>query len=102
MNISSTKIYEDKYINELNDNAIPDKGNQNIGRNDNTGNIIQERISSVSMSGHDKIISKNERDFFINLFPENSEQLQKHTLFNQNGRLQSPNINKGQIVDGRV
>ena len=50
----------------------------------------------------DKIVTQKERRFFIKMFPESSEQLEKHVLFNRSGRLATPNISKGSIVDGRV
>ncbi len=50
----------------------------------------------------DKIVTQKERKFFIKMFPESSEQLEKHVLFNRSGRLATPNISKGSIVDGRV
>jgi hypothetical protein len=50
----------------------------------------------------DKVITKQERKFFIKMFPESSEQLEKHVLFNRNGRTQQTEVRKGMIVDGRV
>ena len=97
MRISPAKLYEDKYMNELNNStAIP--GGQSV----KVDHLVRDKQNQANMSGHDKILSKNERDFFIKLFPENSEQLENHTLFNQSGRLQTPGINKGMIVDGRI
>ena len=63
--------------------------------------IIKDYEDS-KLTGNDKILSQKEREFFVNMFPENSEQLKKHTLFNKNGKIQTPHINKGIIVDGRV
>lgn len=48
------------------------------------------------------LLTRNEREFFIKLFPENSRQIENHVLFNRQGRAQSHNIQKGMIVDGRV
>ncbi len=50
----------------------------------------------------DKVVTQKERKFFIKMFPDSSEQLEKHVLFNRSGRIASPNISKGSIVDGRV
>lgn len=50
----------------------------------------------------DKVITKQERKFFIKMFPESSEQLEKHVLFNRNGRTQQTDVRKGLIVDGKV
>lgn len=60
---------------------------------------LRSRYSAVDPN---KIITKNERDFFINMFPENAEQIEKHVLFNRNGKTASPDIYKGTIVDGRI
>ncbi len=50
----------------------------------------------------EKIVTQKERKFFIRMFPDSSEQLEKHVLFNRTGRISQPNISKGSIVDGRV
>ncbi|MGA2296424.1 MAG: hypothetical protein ABSG15_02630 [FCB group bacterium] len=47
-------------------------------------------------------ISENERQFFINMFPENSDQIEKHILFTRNGKIQTQDISKGVIVDGKA
>lgn len=49
-----------------------------------------------------KIITKQERQYFKNMFPESSELIEKHVLFNRNAKIQSPNISKGQLIDGVV
>lgn len=95
MNISATKIYE-RNSKTVEDLTLTDQIQSRLNR------IDEEERRQRNLTGHDRLISQNERDFFIKLFPENSEQLQRHTLFNQNGRLQTPNLNKGMIVDGRV
>jgi hypothetical protein len=71
----------------------------------NRANGVAERQNQqnvINLKGNDKIITNNERDFFIKLFPDNSEQLANHVLFNRNGKLQVHNIQKGVLVDGRV
>lgn len=50
----------------------------------------------------ENLISRRERDFFIRMFPENSEQLERHVLFNRNGKIQSADIMKGTLIDGRI
>jgi hypothetical protein len=50
----------------------------------------------------DKIITKQERKFFIKMFPESSVQLENHILFTRNGRTQHTEVRKGMIVDGKV
>jgi hypothetical protein len=49
-----------------------------------------------------KIITKQERQYFKNMFPESSDLIEKHVLFNRNAKIQSPNISKGQLIDGVV
>lgn len=36
------------------------------------------------------------------MFPESSEQIEKHVIFNRNGKVTTPNLSKGSIVDGRI
>ena len=48
------------------------------------------------------LLSKNERAFFVKLFPENSAQIENHILFTKNGKVQTSNTKLGSIVDGRV
>ncbi len=48
------------------------------------------------------LISQKEREFFKTMFPESSEQIDKHVIFNKNGKVTAPNLNKGMIVDGRI
>ncbi len=92
MKISPTKPYEDKIIKEtaftrnVNETSEASKENTNVARNANENFIL----------------SKQERDYFIDMFPESSERLRSHKLFNNNGKVNSPNLYKGMIVDGRV
>ncbi len=93
MKIEAQNIYKDKYINDFTDATRLSKSQPGE---------IQTNINNSNFNSSNKLITKTERDFFINLFPENTEQLRKHVLFNQNGKVHSPNISKGTIVDGRV
>lgn len=72
---------------------------QRRNKSEKTNDFAQARYDMNNMND---LISKRERDFFIKLFPENSEQLAKHEVFNRNGRVQSFNVSKGSIIDGRV
>jgi hypothetical protein len=36
------------------------------------------------------------------MFPENTEQIEKHVLFTRNGKLQKAGNVKGEIVDGKA
>lgn len=74
---------------------------------DKSSNKLQTDQNSISKSRYsnfdpNKVITKKEREFFVNMFPENAEQIQRHVLFNKSGRTSSPSIYKGTIVDGRV
>lgn len=48
-----------------------------------------------------EIITKSERNFFKQMFPENSNQIEKHVVFNRNGKLQDIQVSKGIIFDGK-
>ncbi len=48
------------------------------------------------------VITKKEREFFIKLFPDNSTQIEKHELFNRNGKITRQSFSKGAIVDWTV
>ena len=95
MNISALKAFDDKEVN-LSENAISDKDIQS------TVNQGIRQFKRENLQARDNIITSKERDFFINMFPANSEQLKRHTIFNINGQLQSTNISKGKLVDGRI
>ena len=60
------------------------------------------KISSVQLKDTNNVVNSNERQFFVKMYPESSAQIQKHVLFNRNGRLQEQNISKGMLIDGRV
>lgn len=92
MRINPQNIYKDSYVNDFTDATKIDKSRQR----DVQSNVNLSKINNKNL------ITKTERDFFINMFPENTEQLRKHILFNQNGKVHTPNISKGTIVDGRV
>ncbi len=61
---------------------------------------LDKANSSLKDTG--KLITRQERDFFIKMFPENSDKLEKHVLFNRNGRLQTHNVQKGSIIDQKA
>ncbi len=60
------------------------------------------KVTPTQLKDTNNIVNANERQFFVKMFPESSVQLQKHVLFNRNGRLQEQNISKGALIDGRV
>ena len=63
-------------------------------------------LSNESLIGNkinpEKIITKQERKFFIKMFPESSAVIENHVLFNRNGKVTNPQISKGMIVDGKI
>lgn len=64
---------------------------------------IKDRLSiSSSADSSAKVITSRERNFFIQMFPESSIQLEQHELFTRNGKLTSVAAGKGTIIDGRI
>ncbi|ROL59569.1 hypothetical protein D9V87_04825 [Bacteroidetes/Chlorobi group bacterium MS-B_bin-24] len=57
---------------------------------------------SLELKDQNSIISRQEREFFIKMFPESSNKIENHILFNRNGKVQSYNYAKGTIIDARV
>ncbi|MCX6153004.1 MAG: hypothetical protein NT007_02465 [Candidatus Kapabacteria bacterium] len=53
-----------------------------------------------TLANPNKIITKKERAFFMNMFPDSSAQLSRHVVFNRNGKLQTTSFSKGMFVDG--
>jgi len=102
MNINVLNAYNNPYANSLNENL------HNNGISINTYNkplyTNEKPINSKAKSevSQDSLLTKKERTFFTKLFPENSEQIEKHVLFNRNGKVHTPAISKGVIFDGRV
>jgi hypothetical protein len=95
MNVSALRAYDDKQV-ELSENANIDRDTQKLA------NQGTKQFRTENQQARDTIITSKERDFFINMFPANSEQLKKHTIFNKNGQIQSTNVGKGKIIDGRA
>lgn len=84
---------------------------------DNIQKLINENVSKVipkqkqeqkkdelqlELKDHNKIISQQEREFFVKMFPESSQKIENHVLFNRNGKVQSYSYAKGMIIDARV
>ncbi len=65
-------------------------------------NGADTKLQGGQQASGTEIITNKERDFFINMFPESSEQLARHQVFNRNGKVEDVNIYKGTIVDGRA
>ncbi len=50
----------------------------------------------------ENLITPKERDFFKKLFPLDKNQLEKHIVFNRNGKINETNITKGIIIDSKA
>lgn len=99
MNVNLLSAYSNPYNNSLSENMA----SNGIAINEN--NIQkrgEENVSKPAVSLSDDLLTKKERSFFKQLFPENSEQIEKHVLFNRNGRIQESTFAKGTIFDGRI
>jgi len=62
--------------------------------------IENKNLNQQKFNGDTITLSQNEREFFANMFPENSELIKKHVLFNRNGRIETPATSKGTLFDG--
>ncbi len=97
-----------RYAGNVADNGINSLKTRQTARNGEVNNSQSVNKNSelnsvnVKSNNYNNLISKSERQFFIKMFPENEEQIKNHVLFNKNGKINTPNINKGSIVDGRV
>lgn len=94
MKIDTFKAYSDVLYPKVGTNKVSD------------GNSLPQKQNAELKTGKENnngsVLTQNERDFFIKMFPQNSEQIQNHVVFNRNGKLQSSNTSKGLIIDGRV
>ncbi len=75
----------------------------NTSKKTSTPNINKSNtsvnINNTSAINTNEIISKTERQYFAKLFPDNSGQIEKHVLFNRNGKVVETNARKGNIFD---
>jgi hypothetical protein len=96
MSIGTLNLHKIYNLNSTNNTQI-------AKRIENYENItkIQEN-NSGSNSGSNRIITNSERNFFVNLFPDNSKQLMQHEVFTYNGKLQKAGFEKGSIIDGKI
>ena len=88
--------------NTLRQTVLANKDVNNIKNSKNADINTVANNQQLKNFDPDKIVTQKERKFFIRMFPESSEQLEKHVLFNRTGRISQPNISKGSIVDGRI
>ncbi|MGB9771288.1 MAG: hypothetical protein ACPLX7_04830 [Candidatus Kapaibacteriota bacterium] len=102
-------------INPLNVYSQHEVRNQN--QTENIQKLINENVTkivpkqkqeqkkdelSLELRDQNKIISQQEREFFIKMFPESSQKIENHILFNRNGKVQSYSYAKGLIIDAKV
>ena len=50
----------------------------------------------------DTILSDNEKNFFKKMFPESTASLDRHVVFNRNGKVQSKAFSLGTLLDAKV
>ncbi|HRP02579.1 MAG TPA: hypothetical protein PLE30_08030 [Candidatus Kapabacteria bacterium] len=104
MRIDGLNVYH-KYE-PLNNNKISEKLDQSSKTNDidkattDTNNTVNNKF--LNGINTNKIITKQERQYFKQMFPESSELIEKHVLFNRNAKIQSPDLRKGQLIDGTI
>lgn len=80
------------------------------GRVDRKNNIFeldfpkkeQLREFNDKVNEPDTILSDNEKQFFKKIFPESKESLDRHVVFNRNGRVQSKSFSLGTLLDAKV
>ncbi len=65
-------------------------------------NIDNDESQSLVSLKKNKIITGAERQFFANLFPDNTKQMMTHEVFTRSGKLQSGTFQKGSLIDGRI
>lgn len=69
---------------------------------DQSKRLASQENQKNQESQRQNLISSEERNFFINMFPESSAQLEKYELFTRNGSVRNTNAQKGVIIDGRI
>ncbi len=99
MRIPAVRAYTDPLVNRTTAEKLKslEAAVKDPAANGKNGTYIKFNAQNLN-----DLVSKNERDFFMQMFPDNQKQLQNHVLFNRNGRLQKVSYEKGLIVDGRV
>lgn len=50
----------------------------------------------------DTILSDNEKNFFKKMFPESTDSLDRHVVFNRNGKVQNRTFALGTLLDAKV
>ncbi len=99
MKVSSVESYiNNVYTQGLNTNRV----NGGIAKAKQTEKTSETQTQQADSGKTKDLISQQEREFFKSMFPESSEQIDKHVIFNRNGKVSTPNLSKGSIVDGRI
>ena len=103
MNIPLINAYTNNYTNSIKSSDNKTK----VAKSIETDKSLEIKDKNVTRKNEQQlnsnnIITKQERNFFIKMFPESSAQLQQHVLFTRNGKTESPQLSKGSIVDGRI
>jgi len=111
MKIPGVNAYNTYTNNSLDDKTELLNSRVNGSRNAKIAEAVKQIKDEISISNKnligdginpDKIITKQERKYFIKMFPESSAIIENHVLFNRNGKVTSPQISKGMIVDGKI
>lgn len=98
MNVNILNAYNNPYASSLEEKI----SNNGLSIKNNENKAITKTEVSLKTDEASDVLTKKERTFFKKLFPENSEQIDKHILFNRNGKIQSAAVSKGVIFDGRI
>jgi hypothetical protein len=60
------------------------------------------KVEHYSDFNPEELITREERDFFKSMFPESTQKIEEHILFNRNGSAQHISVNKGILLDSRI
>ena len=96
MQIPVLNAYRDTNVNNTQETAITQAVKKS---NEEDNNVDSYNLNNKKQNN---LLTPKEREFFIGMFPDSSDQLEKHVLFNRSGRIQTLSLGKGAIVDGRV
>jgi hypothetical protein len=99
MKIPSINAYRDMVYS---DPVKPIGGDDDALQHITDKDIPRKENGTAKLNSESNLITQKEREFFIKMFPENQQQLEKHVVFNSSGRLQTHSYSKGMIIDGRV
>ncbi len=96
MSVNILSAYNNPYTNSISENLS--NNNLDLVRQQNNG---EQRVrSGTAKDSAEAVLTKQEKRFFKKLFPENSDQIERHVLFNRNGKITNTPASKGSIFDG--